>query len=128
MTDTLFQRLGGMDTIRNVVKAFYGRVTASPALARYFEGADMMSLIEHQAIFVAGATGGPFGFDNATLWHAHAKLGITPQEFAEVLEHLRGALQEFGVSEAEVAEILNAARAKEKLIVGKPSTPPPSAA
>ena len=117
MTQTLFERLGGMDTIRKVVASFYDKVTASPALARYFQRADMMSLIEHQAIFVAGATGGPFGFDNATLWHAHAKLDITREEFAEVAEHLRLTLVEFGVGQAEIDEILGAVRSKEKMIV-----------
>jgi hemoglobin len=123
MTATLFERLGGMETIRRVVTSFYGKVTASPALARYFEDADMMSLIEHQAIFVAGATGGPFGFDNATLRHAHAKLGITREEFAEVTEHLRLTLQEFGIGEAEIAEILQAVQSKEKMIVGDAAPP-----
>lgn len=126
MTQTLFERLGGMETIRRVVAAFYGRVTASPALSRYFEGADMMSLMEHQAIFVAGATGGPFGFDNATLWHAHARLAITRAEFAEVVEHLRLTLEEFGVGEGEIAQILQAVRSKERLIVVEAGTPPSS--
>lgn len=117
MTETLFERLGGMDTIRKVVASFYDKVTASPALARYFQRADMMSLIEHQAIFVAGAAGGPFGFDNATLWHAHAKLDITREEFAEVAEHLRLTLVEFGVGQAEIDEIMGAVQSKEKMIV-----------
>jgi len=117
MAETLFERLGGMETIRRVVAAFYDKVTASPALARYFQSADMMSLIEHQAIFIAGATGGPFGFDNATLWHAHAKLAITRAEFAEVAEHLRLTLVEFGVGAAEIAAIMQAVQSKEKIIV-----------
>ena len=78
------------------------------------------------AIFVAGATGGPFGFDNATLWHAHARLGITRDEFAEVVEHLRLTLEEFGVGESEIATILQAVRSKERLIVIAPTAPPPS--
>lgn len=123
MAQTLYERLGGMDAIRPLVAAFYGRVTASPALARYFARADMMSLIEHQAIFVAGATGGPFGFDDATLWHAHSKLRISRDEFAEVVEHLRFTLTEFRVGAAEIELILNAVASKEALIVTDAAMP-----
>lgn len=117
MAQTLYERLGGMDAIRPLVAAFYGRVTSSPALTRYFQRTDMMSLVEHQAIFVAGATGGPFGFDDTTLWHAHASLAITREEFDEVLEHLRLTLVEFSVGAAEIDLIIGAVRSKQPLIV-----------
>jgi hemoglobin len=119
MAQTLFEQLGGMETIRRVVASFYDKVTASPALVRHFQGANMMSLVEHQAIFVAGATGGPFGFDNATLWHSHARLDITREEFAEAVEHLRLTLEEFSVGADEVAQILHAVKSRERLIVAQ---------
>lgn len=125
MAQTLYERLGGMDAIRPLVAAFYGRVTASPALTRYFQRTDMMSLVEHQAIFVAGATGGPFGFDDTTLWHAHAALRITREEFEEVLEHLRLTLAEFSVGAAEIDLILGAVRSKQALIVIDAGARPP---
>ncbi|WP_119419776.1 truncated hemoglobin [Desertibaculum subflavum] len=125
MAQTLYERLGGMDAIRPLVAAFYGRVTASPALSRYFTRTDMMSLAEHQAIFVAGATGGPFGFDDTTLWHAHAALRITREEFEEVVEHLRLTLVEFSVGAAEIEQILGAVRSKAALIVIDAGAPPP---
>jgi hemoglobin len=123
MAQTLYERLGGMDAIRPLMAAFYGRITASPALTRYFERTDMMTLVEHQAIFVAGATGGPFGFDDTTLWHAHAGLHITSDEFEKVLQHLRLTLEEFSVDTAEIELILGAVRAKAALIVADAATP-----
>ena len=52
---TLFDKYGGVPTIRLIVKAFYDEVLNRPHLEKYFEGVDMPRLIEHQIEFVAYA-------------------------------------------------------------------------
>ncbi|HEU0236488.1 MAG TPA: group 1 truncated hemoglobin [Candidatus Limnocylindrales bacterium] len=114
---TIFERAGGFATVRRVVSSFYERVLDSPALAHYFEHIDMRRLIDHQTKFISAVMGGPGSFTDDHLRRVHQHLGISHDEFAEVADHLRAALEEYDVAPDDVAAVEAAVRRREPVIV-----------
>ncbi|MCH7477379.1 MAG: hypothetical protein IIA14_04680 [SAR324 cluster bacterium] len=52
---TLYEKLGGEQTIKVVVEEFYVRVLADPLLKPAFEGVELSRLKRHQALFLSQA-------------------------------------------------------------------------
>lgn len=60
-TQTIYEKLGGRETIDKVVDAFYVKVLADPTVNEYFTNTDMEKQRRHQAAFISYAIGGaPF--------------------------------------------------------------------
>ncbi len=55
----LFDRVGGEQGVRNLVRSFYDRVLRDPELAPFFEDASIDRLYSMQYEFFAAALGGP---------------------------------------------------------------------
>jgi hemoglobin len=51
MTQSLFDKYGGIASIVPIVNSFYRKVLAIPDLRPYFDGVDMQKLTEHQVNF-----------------------------------------------------------------------------
>lgn len=101
----IFDRIGGLTTVRRVVDDFYRRVLQDPSLRPAFAGIDLERLREHQVAFLAAALGGADSYRGRSMEHAHRGLGITAQQFAGVTAHLHHALR--GVVPAtEIEQIL----------------------
>jgi hemoglobin len=104
--ETLYDRLGGQDAVDAVVDEFYDRVLADEDLEPYFDGVDMEGLRDHQKEFVAYVTGGLDDYDGPNMADAHAHLGVTPEAFGRVAEHLDASLAECGVADDDRAEVM----------------------
>ena len=118
MTTTIFDRYGGFATMRKVVSAFYDRVLDSDLLAHHFADVDMRQLISHQTVFIAYLTGGPgAGYSDEVLRRVHAPLGITAEEFAEMLTLLTEALEDQGFNDEDVKAVTGEFAAREHLVV-----------
>jgi hemoglobin len=117
LDETIFQRCGGFAVVRRIVSAFYGRMLASPRLSTYFAAIEIPRLIDHQTQFVTQAMGGPAQLPDRQLARAHADLGISAEEFAEMVELLRGTLEEAGLPPQDIAEVVGQVRRREHLIV-----------
>jgi hemoglobin len=115
--EPLFERYGGFAAVRLIVSAFYERMLQSRGLAPYFAQTDIRRLIDHQTRFITQVMGGPSGFTDRQLERAHAGLGVTPTEFAEMVELLRATLAEAGLATVDVAHVLAEVRRREHLIV-----------
>ena len=96
-TPTLFDQLGGNDSITAVVGDFYGRVLADDTLSPLFTGVDLDQLHRHQAKFIGYALGGPNQYKGRTMRAVHADLAITETQFAAVAGHLAASLSAFDV-------------------------------
>ncbi|MEV4455940.1 group I truncated hemoglobin [Microbispora sp. NPDC004025] len=105
---SIFDRIGGSDAVAAVVDVFYARVVADPMLRGYFADADMAKLKAHQRSFVAAALGGPQEYRGKSMGEAHAGLGITAEEFGQVVLHLAGALETCGVDAETIGSIAGA--------------------
>ena len=75
MSESLFDKYGGVETLKPLVKEFYNRIMATPNLARYFINTDMEVLIRHQVQFIAVVMGKPAAFNEGT------DMGVAHQNF-----------------------------------------------
>ena len=117
LPETIFQRCGGFAVVREIVSAFYRRMLESRALGAYFAGIDIPRLIDHQTMFVTQIMGGPADLPDRQLVRAHAGLGITPEEFDEMVGLLRITLEEHDLAPADVAAVLGEVQRRRQLIV-----------
>ncbi|HEX2524787.1 MAG TPA: group 1 truncated hemoglobin [Geminicoccus sp.] len=113
---TLFERIGGFVKVRHIVSAFYDRVLGS-SLGRYFEHTDMRTLIDHQTKFISSVMGGPVSISDSALKRAHERLGITKEDFDQVVGLLEETLKDFDVPPVDLEQVLAEVRRRQHLIV-----------
>lgn len=116
--NTLYDRLGGEESIEAVVSEFYDRVMADELVNHYFEDVDMQQQIAHQAQFISSVTGGPVEYSGEDMYAAHEGMGITEEEFNAIAGHLDDALVEFDVPEGDRDAVLQDIGSYEGDIVG----------
>ena len=115
---SLYDRLGGVDAIKAVVKDFVEeQVAKDPRINARFANTDIPKLEEHLTNQICQATGGPFHYTGKALHDAHAALHITSEEFDEVGAEIGRALDHFRVPEREKQEVLAAIVAKKAEVV-----------
>lgn len=117
-TRTLFEKLGGAETVRAVVDAFYERVLGDHELAPFFDGTDMNRQRDHQAAFIGMALGGPASYQGKDMRSAHAGRGIEDRHFAAVAGHLVATLESAGVEQADIDTIVSAVGPLRDEVVG----------
>lgn len=116
--ETLYERLGGEDSIEAVVERFYEHVMVDERVNGYFEDVDMERQIAHQTQFISSVTGGPVDYTGEEMTEAHEGMGITEEEFYAIAEHLDIALAEYDVPEEEREDVLAEIESYEEAIVG----------
>ncbi|MBO9577518.1 MAG: group 1 truncated hemoglobin [Microbacteriaceae bacterium] len=99
---SIYEEIGGRETVRATVHVFYGRVTSDPLLTSYFAGIDLDRLEAHQRAFLAAALGGPDLFSGRGMAEAHAHLDITDEAFDAIVEHLAISLRDLGAPEPAI--------------------------
>ena len=106
MSETLFKKYGGFDTINTLVQTFYGKVLQSDNLTPFFKDIDMDKLMDHQTRFISQVLGGPVHFKEDVLFKAHQHLNIKEEDFLEVAEYLKETLEEAGVEDGDISIIM----------------------
>ena len=118
MSESLFDKYGGVETLTPLVREFYKRIMATPNLARYFINTDMEVLIRHQVQFIAVVMGKPAAFyEGMDMEAAHANSNISDRSFEDVIDVLEETLRDFEVEELDIIEILDKAKSLKKEIV-----------
>ena len=110
MTDqsqSLFDRIGGEETVSSLVEEFYDRVLGDDELAPFFEETDMEKQRRMQREFFGAALGAPIKYSGRPLNEAHAGLGIELRHFQLFVGHLLDTLKRFNFSEREVDDIID---------------------
>ena len=104
----LFEKYGGVDTVSQVVHAFYREVTKRPSLSPYFDGVDLVRLIDHQVKFMSYLMGQPASvYSGRQLEAAHQPLRISPEAFAEVGQILSDCLVRAGMAPQDIEQIMD---------------------
>jgi hemoglobin len=103
---TLYERVGGEETIEHLVGAFYVRVLADTELEPFFRDTSMEKQRRMQRVFFAVALGGPIEYTGRPLGDAHRGLGITTEHMTRFVGHLLDTLKGVGVDEADTDEII----------------------
>ncbi|BBX31969.1 hemoglobin glbN [Mycolicibacterium mageritense DSM 44476 = CIP 104973] len=105
---SIYDQIGGAESLEAVVDDFYDRVLADERLAGFFTGTNMARLKGKQVEFFAAALGGPIPYTGAPMRQVHQGRGITMGHFDLVAGHLADSLAAVGVPEAIVDQILGA--------------------
>jgi hemoglobin len=119
MTQTLFDKYGGYETVTKLVSNFYNRVLKDDSIASYFSKTDMTKMVEHQSNFLSTALGGPDNYKGRDLKSSHQHLGLTDSDFGSVARHLTETLREAGVEESDVEGIISLVAGLKDQIVSK---------
>lgn len=100
-TSTLYEAIGGEETIRKLVEAFYPRVYRDPDLSPLFpDGVE--SIKYKQRLFLTQFTGGPslysdqYGHPNMRARHLPFK--VTPRRAESWLRCMKEAMDEIGLA------------------------------
>ena len=119
-----FESIGGDEVVGRAVETFYEKLTADPALADFFESADVAGLKTHQRMFLTAALGGPDAYEGRDMRAAHAHLDVSDTDFDLFLEHLAETLVDVGATPERVAELLERLSVLRLEIVRAPSDGP----
>ena len=107
--DSLYRRLGGYDVIAAVIDEFLSRFGSNPGLARFGGGRSLHSRQRTRQLIVeqiCALAGGPCVYTGRDMKSSHAGLGITEADWKVTLQHVAGAMEEYGVAPRERDEFL----------------------
>lgn len=117
---SLYERLGGYDTISQIIDDFLEKMFADPQVGRYFVGMGTDTreqLRQKNKLLMCKNTGGPCKIVNRDMARAHGGLGITDRDWHVTVTHLTNTLQTLKVGEQEQQELLQLISSLKKYIV-----------
>ena len=121
MKENLFDKYGGVTTIKLILENFYKILLSRVWAKKMFVNVDMEKLLLHQIQFVSFAMGKPESeFDDERLRKGHAGLKITEDQYDETIGILVKILTDFKVKFSDIKLIGNAIESKKHLIVNVP--------
>lgn len=103
---SLYERIGGKPALEAAVDRFYERVLADDRISGFFTTVDMDGQRKKQKRFLAVAFGANERWDGKDMRAAHAHLTLTEEHFTAVAEALQGTLQDLGVPETLIGEVM----------------------
>src|SRR5215468_1442099 len=103
---SLYDRLGGKDSIKAVVDEFVTRVAADARVNKKFAKSNIDRLKFELVEQICSVSGGPCKYTGLDMKTAHKNMGVTEGEFNALVEDLVGALDKFNVGATEKNELL----------------------
>lgn len=103
--ETIYEKIGGKDTIDSLITAFYRHVLADPELQPFFKETSIEKLERMQHAFFTVALGGPEPDFRISLDEAHRGRGIQQKHLTKFTDHLMETLAEIGVSEESARRV-----------------------
>ncbi len=97
----LFDRLGGIEGVSQLVVQFYSRVLSDPALRPHFDGVPLDKLQRMQLEFFSVALEGPLAYSGRALQQAHQAHHIPRTHFQAFVEHLFETLRDCPLTDPE---------------------------
>jgi hemoglobin len=103
---SLYERLGGIDSITAVVENFRDRVANDDRINQKFAKTDLGRLTKMLVDQVCEAAGGPCTYAGRSMEGAHQGMKVTSGEFDALVQDLVATLNHFKVGKKEQDEIL----------------------
>jgi len=103
---TLYQRLGGYDSILAVVDEAIKNIAADRRINRFFAGANIQRLRRQLADQICAGSGGPCLYTGRDMKTAHAGMGIKSSHFDALVQDLGKALNKYRVPAREQRELV----------------------
>jgi len=120
---TLYQRLGGYDSLAVLTDDFIARLVRDPSLSRCFAAATGEArdrFRQHLLDQLCAASGGPCLYVGRDMRTAHRGLGIGEADWAATIGHLIASLDKREVGPKEKDEVLRMVARLKKDIVERP--------
>jgi len=95
--DSLFERIGGRESLERVHKIFYDKVYDDRSMSRYFDGIPQDYIERQQTDFMSSAMGGPKCYMGHAVVGGHSHIYITEELFQHRHVLLRDSIREGGV-------------------------------
>ena len=102
---SLYEQIGGAETIDKLIGRFYQNVLADPLLMPFFENTSIEKLTNIQKAFFSVALGGPEPDEKISLYEVHQGRGIQIKHLTRFTEHLLNTLREIGVEEDHAKKV-----------------------
>ena len=102
---SLYERLGEMDGIAQIVKGTIARHHENPVLAHYFEGVDDDKLAAHVTAFFAAGTGGPANYQGRDMTSTHASMNMSNADFDSAVSDVAAAAAANGIDADTIAAV-----------------------
>jgi hemoglobin len=107
VSQTLFDKYGGVPVVTEIVRDFYKRVMRRPNLRRYFVNVPLEAVIHHQIAFVSMVLGKtPHDYSGRSMKEAHRGIGITSASFELAAQLLSDTLVSAEVEQADIDAIM----------------------
>ncbi len=108
MSQSLFDRIGGMEAIMAATDVFYEKVVADPVINKFFNDTNMPNQVQKMVSFMTWAFDGPSEYKGKDLRAAHkhlvAQQGLNDEHFDAVAKHLVATLRELNVPQDLIDE------------------------
>jgi hemoglobin len=105
-TKSLYERLGGKESIIAVVDDLAARCLADTRINAKFAKSDPVRLKTQLVDQICNATGGPCQYTGRNMGVTHLNMGVTTGEFNALVEDLVATLDKFNVPATEKDELL----------------------
>ena len=119
---TLFVRIGGEQTVAELIGDFYDRVSADPELKPFFKNTPIEKLRRMQREFFSAALDGPITYTGKPLSYVHHGRGITRHHFALYVDHLLETLRDHDITDQDAQEIIGRISTYADEITGDPGS------
>lgn len=106
---SVYEAIGGADAVKAAVDIFYEKVLADDLISGFFTSTDMDSQRIKQRSFLTMAFGGPNKYTGKDMREAHKHMNLNEDHFNAVANHLVATLQELGVAQEHIDEIVGIA-------------------
>jgi hemoglobin len=109
MSETLYARLGGYDAIVAVVNDLLPRLTADPALGRFWKHRGVDGLLREKQLlidFLCASAGGPLYYTGRDMKMSHQGMRISEGDWRVFIGHVEATLDHFSVPAGERTEVL----------------------
>ena len=119
---SLYEQLGGQPAVEAAVDIFYRKVLSDDRISHFFEGVDMDRQIGKQKAFLTMAFGGPHNYTGQDMRTGHAHLvarGLNDSHFDAVAENLSATLQELGVGQDLIDQVMAIAGSTRNDVLGR---------
>ena len=107
MDRSLYERLGGIEAITAVARAFEDRAAKDDRNNQKFARTNLDRLTKEFVDQLCQDTGGPCTYTGLNMRQAHTNMGVTGGEWDAFIEDFVATLNDFNVGKAEQDELLN---------------------
>lgn len=118
----LYEQIGGEPAVNAAVDLFYRHVLSDDRIAHFFDGVDMERQAQKQKAFLTMAFGGPHNYTGKDMRDGHAHLvkqGLDDSHVDAVLENLTKTLQELGVGQDLIDQVIAIAESTRDDVLGR---------